>query len=357
MTQPSMKHSHAAPVTELLVDLDAYRANLNRLRERVSPADIMAVVKADAYGHGLLPIATAAVQAGVRYLGALDTGTALELRASGIGPGTSIFAWHLAPHEDYRTVIDSSIELGVSTVDQLEGIARAGAERAARVHLKIDTGLHRNGASEAEWPGLVTRALELEREGVLEAYGVWTHIAEASYDEDSLAMARFSAAITAAESLGARFTLRHLAASAAGFERADSRFDLVRFGAFGYGISPGDGITASELGLLPVMSLRSRTVTASDGTVVIPLGYGDGISSRAAERVSVAIDGVPRLIERVDVDRMTAGRLRPGSEVVLFGTGGQGEWTLQQWADATGTIGEEIVTRLRAIPRRYLGDN
>lgn len=344
--------------TEVVIDLEAYRQNLTLLRDTIAPVDMMAVVKADAYGHGLLPIARAAVSTGVRWLGTLDTGTALVLRAAGIDTGTSIFAWHLSPDEDYRAVIGAAIDLGVSTIDQLDRIERAASNCIARLHLKIDTGLHRNGAMVADWPALVNRALELERRGLVEVYGVWTHISEASYEEDTASLGRFAEAIAVAEDLGARFSLRHLAASAAGFAREDCRFDLVRFGAFGYGISPGDGVTAAELGLVPVMSLSTATVAAPDGTVVIPLGYGDGISSRASSRVQLTVDGVHRIIDVVEVDRMSVvgDDLVPGSEVVLFGPGTRGEWTLQQWADSTGTIGEEIVTRLgRGLPRRYLG--
>jgi alanine racemase len=348
--------------TEVVVDLAAYRSNLSLLRATVAPARVMAVVKANAYGHGLLPMARTAVSEGVDWLGTVDTGTALELRAAGIGTETSVFAWHLAPNEDYRAIIGAAIDLGISTIDQLEQVASADAGRAARLHLKIDTGLHRNGAMAADWPSLVSRALDLERQGVVELYGVWTHIAEASDEEDSASIARFSEAIAVAEALGARFTLRHLAASAAGFTRQDSRFDLVRFGAFGYGISPGDGITAAELGLVPVMTLSTTAIASEDGTVVVPLGYGDGISTRAAGRVQVAVDGVLVTVAEVGLDRMTLagdtvrdGTVRDGSRVVLFGSGGEGEWTLQQWADSTGTIGEEIVTRLGAsLPRRYL---
>ncbi|WP_349897969.1 alanine racemase [Parafrigoribacterium soli] len=337
------------------VDLGAYRRNLSRLIRSVSPSKVMAVVKADAYGHGLVPIARAAVGEGVEWLGALDTQTALELRSADIDPGTNIFAWHLAPEENCRPVIDARIDLGISTIAQLEQIAAAGAQRAARLHLKIDTGLHRNGALRADWPALVRRARELEQSGVAELYGAWTHIAEASYDEDSAAIALFEDAVAEAEALGARFSLLHLAASAAGLSRQDSRFGLVRFGAFGYGISPGDGITAAELGLEPVLTLVSTTVVDADGSVVVPVGYGDGISSLADGRVQLCVEGELVDVARVESDRMILSRaVRADAEVILFGAGKQGEWTLQQWADATGTIGEEIVTRLvSAIPREY----
>jgi alanine racemase len=337
------------------IDLAAYRRNLALLVDSVRPSQVMAVVKADAYGHGLVPIARTAVSAGVGWLGALDTGTAVRLREAGIGREARIFAWHLAPDEDYRPVIEAGIDLGVSTLAQLDQIADARATTAVRVHLKIDTGLHRNGALPADWPALVRRALELQSEGLAEVFGVWTHIAEASFREDSAAISRFETAIREAEALGARFSLRHLAASAAGLARSDSRFDLVRFGAFGYGISPGDGVSPSALGLEPVMTLSSTTIADAGGATIVPLGFGDGISSLAAGNVQVSVAGRLVGITRVERDRMIlAGSVDGGAEVVLFGPGTRGEWTLQQWADATGTIGEEVVTRLvAAIPRCY----
>ncbi len=345
-------------MSEVIIDLRAYRNNLSTLTEAVRPAALMAVVKSNAYGHGLVPIARAAVGQGIRWLGTVDIATALELRAAGIGEETSVFAWQFGPREDYRAAIDARVDLGISTVRQLDQIADAGAETPARLHLKIDTGLHRNGALASEWPALVRRALELERAGTAVVHAAWTHIAEASDEEDSAAIGRFHDAVVVAESLGARFALRHLAASAAGLARADSRFDLVRMGAFGYGISPGGGVTPKQLGLVPVMTLSSRTVVDAGGEVFIPLGYGDGISSLASGAIDVVVDGEPRRIAEVGLDRMTlrGEGVRPGAEVILFGTGSRGEWTLQQWADSLGTIGEEIVNRLgRHIPRRYVG--
>jgi alanine racemase len=346
-------------VTEAIIDLRAYRTNLSMLREAVSPAALMAVVKANAYGHGLVPIARAAVGQGVHWLGTVDIATALELRAAGIDEETAVFAWQFAPQEDYRAAVEARVDLGISTVRQLDQIADAGAGLPARLHLKIDTGLHRNGALASEWPHLVRRALELERDGVVVVHAAWTHIAEASDEEDSAAIARFRDAVAVAESLGARFALLHLAASAAGLARADSRFDLVRVGAFAYGISPGGGITPGQLGLVPAMTLSSEAVVDADGEVVVPLGYGDGISSLASGLVDIAVDGELRRIAEVRLDRiiLRGGRVQPGAEVILFGTGSRGEWTLQQWADTLGTIGEEVVNRLgRHIPRRYIGE-
>ena len=339
------------------IDLAAYRANLARLAERVAPAALMAVVKADAYGHGAVPVARAAVAAGVTWLGVLDIDTGLELRQNGIPREVAVFTWLLGPHEDYTAAIDVELDFGVSTLDQLDAIWRASVSGRARVHLKIDTGLHRNGASIEQWPALVAHALVLSDR--IELVGVWTHIAEASDDDDSVAIKRFHAAIAIAERLGAEVTVRHLAASAAAFGRADARFDLVRIGAFSFGISPGGGVTPSSLLLEPVMTLTAPVIAVRDGLTTVGIGYGDGIPSSAAGLVQVSLGGVCHRVASVELDRLTVetGKtvVRPGDTAILFGSGTGGEPTLQQWADAIGTIGEEIVTRLSPrIRRRFL---
>jgi len=345
----------------ITVDLDAYARNLDAIRTRVAPAEVMAVLKSDGYGHGLLPIARAATAAGITALGALDIDTALRLRDAGIGEEVLIFAWLLAPHDDLDAAVAAGIDLGVSSLDELNRAAAAASVRTdgrrARVHLKIDTGLHRNGVSPAQWPDVVERAVWL-RDSV-ELVGIWTHIAEASDDEDTDAITRFHSAVAVAQAVGAEPQLRHLAASAAAFFRADARLDLVRIGAFGYGISPGGGITPGELGLTPVMALTATVDSLGAGVARLAIGSGDGISSGAAGRVSVAVDGRRYPVIEVGLDAITLadpdGLLQPGDEAVLFGPGTRGEATLQEWADATGTIGEEIVTRLSPdIRRRYL---
>jgi alanine racemase len=340
----------------ILVDLAAYARNLDTLRARVAPAELMAVVKADGYGHGLLPIARAAVANGVTWLGSLDIATGLELRRAGISQDVAIFAWLLGPWEDYREAIEARIDLGISTTEQLDQIADAGAAIPARLHLKIDTGLHRNGATEEEWPELVRRALELDRDGVAEFHAVWTHIAEASDEEDSAAIVRFDRAIAVAESLGASIRLRHLAASAAGLARSDARFDLVRIGAFSYGISPGGGITPGELDIVPVMTLAAPVLEVSDGLAELGIGYADGISSAAAGVLDVTIGGSRYPIVSVGFDRIVVdlegAPIETGEDGILFGPGTHGEATLQEWGDALGTIGEEVVTRLSGRIRR-----
>ena len=337
------------------IDLSAYRRNLARLAERVAPAALMAVVKADAYGHGLVPVARAAVESGIGWIGTLDIETGLELRRNGIPRDVAVFTWLLAPQEDYAAAIEAELDFGVSSIGQLEAIADAGASLRARVHLKIDTGLHRNGASVEDWPGLVARALALSDS--VELVGAWTHIAEASDADDSVAIERFTAAVAIAENLGATLAVHHLAASAAAFGRADARFELVRIGAFSYGISPGGGITPSSLGLEPVMTLTAPVTAVREGLAVIGIGFGDGIPSAAAGVLQLSIEGRLHDIVSVQVDRLTVDTgealVRSGDTAVLFGSGAHGEPTLQEWADELGTIGEEIVTRLGPDIRRH----
>ena len=348
---------------EVLVNLAAYRRNLETLIHAVAPSRLMAVVKSDGYGHGLLALAHVAESAGITDLGALDLETALALRAGGISEQVSVFAWLYTPQDDIAAAVAAGIDIGVSNISELKAIATAGAASPARIHLKIDTGLHRNGADEQEWPGLIAAARAAEEAGAVRITGAWTHISEASAEEDSAAIARFVSAVSVAEALGAEFEVRHLAASAAGYARPDSRFDLVRMGAFTLGISPGGGITADELGLEPVMTLQSRVerITEDHGTLLglVPMGSGDGILSECAGRMSVAIAGHRYPISSVTLDGMSVEvdqNVAPGDTVTLFGPGAHGEPTLQEWADALGTIGEEIVVRLSPlITRRYFG--
>ncbi|MET4780135.1 alanine racemase [Glaciihabitans sp. UYNi722] len=338
-----------------IIDLDAYAQNLRVLRSRVAPAEFMAVVKADAYGHGLLPITRAAVNAGVGWIGALDIDTALRLRDNGIGDETAIFAWLLATGDDLEAAVVAGVDLGVSSVEQLEAIAAMVDKRRARVHLKIDTGLHRNGLSPEEWGPVVERAVALKDR--IDLVGAWTHIAEASDDEDTAAISRFHEAVGVAQRAGAELQVRHLAASAAAFARGDSRLDLVRVGAFSYGISPGGGVSAAELGLVPVMTLTAPVSSVRDDTAYLAIGTGNGISSAAVNRVSIAIAGRRYPIVEMGLDwigvRVDANLVTRGDRAVLFGTGSEGEATLQEWADATDTIGEEIVTRLGSSIRRH----
>ncbi|WP_165064064.1 alanine racemase [Marisediminicola senii] len=351
-------------VTEAVIDLAAFDANVRHLAATVAPAELMVVVKADAYGHGALETALRAARSGATRLGTLDIPTALAIRAAGVGPDVTIFAWQYPPNQDFRAAVAARIDLGVSRVDELRAMAAVADGVPARLHLKIDTGLQRNGATTAEWPVLVAEARRLQAEGSVRAHGIWTHIAEASDDEDSLSIMRFRDAIAVADQLGVHFAVRHLAASSAGFRREDARFDMVRMGGHCWGIPSFDGVTPLQMGLRPVMTLVTEVDAVrhtADGAVEVelPLGYADGIPPAAAGLVHVAVGGRQYPVVSVAVDSMVLradAPVRVGDRATLFGTGDDGEQTVRQWGDLIGTLGDEIVTRIApSVPRRYVG--
>lgn len=338
------------------VDLAAIEHNLAVVRGRVAPAELLAVVKDDAYGHGLEPVVRTLAANGVTRFGALDPETAMRVRD--LAPETSVFAWLIDTHDDLDALIEAGTQIGVTDEGSLERVAAPPG--VAEVHLKFDSGLSRAGVRPEQWRGFVARAAELESAGRLRVVGVWTHISEASDDEDTASISRFESAVEQARGAGLTPRVRHLAASAAAFAREDARFDQVRVGAFLYGIAPGGGIGPADLGLRPAMTLRATVLSVDEDVAAISYGGALGMLADAAGTVSVTASGVRlpvltvhdthSLISSVGAD------LRVGEPVTLFGSGDSGEQTLQEWADAMGTIGEELVTRVHpAIQRRYGG--
>ncbi|ROQ37439.1 alanine racemase [Frondihabitans sp. PhB188] len=399
----------AAPwLRRATIDLDAYRSNLGRLRELVAPAELMAVVKADGYGHGATHLAAAALEVGVRWFGTLDLRNAHELRAAGFRPpagpdGTAdpdavaLFAWQFSFTETFERAVSERIDLGISSLAQLESVARAveavsqasspdsgGAvdpALTALVHLNVDTGLHRDGVLPADWEPLVTRAVELVGAGVIRLRGIYSHLAEASDDDDTDSAVLLTEAVERANTLGARFDRRHLTASSAGMERPELRLDMVRMGSNTYGIPVTDGVSAADRGLTPVMTLSARVarvkrIAAGTGVsydytyraphettvALVPVGYADGVSRRAQHGVSVALRGKRYpIVGRVAMDQFLIDvgddPVEVGDEVTLFGTGSRGEMTVGEWADVIGTIGEEVCSGIGSrVPRAYLSE-
>ncbi|WP_255250900.1 alanine racemase [Kocuria sp. WN036] len=373
-----------------VVDLAAVRANVRRLRDLAAPARLMAVVKADAYGHGAVPVARAALEAGAHALGVAHVGEALALRAAGIG--APVLAWLHTVDTDFRAALAADVELGVSGWELAPITAAARAlGTTARIHLKIDTGLGRNGAPEALWPELVRAAAQAETEGLVRVVGVFTHLAvadEPSRPETREQLERFRAAVATARAAGLRPGLRHAAnspglLSAAGLERpGDMLLDMVRVGVSLYGLSPFADRTPEQLGLVPAMTLRStvsavKEVPAGQGVsyglgyvtdrpttlALVPLGYADGVP-RSGTGGPVRIQGrtypeVGRVaMDQIVVDLGAPGRSAPehgllGAEAVLFGAGENP--SASAWADAAGTINYEIVTRVSPrVPRVHL---
>jgi alanine racemase len=361
------------------VDLGAIRDNTALLREHATGgAGVMAVVKADGYGHGLVPSARAALDGGAAWLGVAFLEEALALRAAGID--APLLAWLSTPGEDLEGAVRARVDLGTYSRMQLdEQVAAARATgTTARLHLKADTGLSRGGATPAEWPALCDAARRAEAEGAVQVVGVWTHFAFADGGADHPVNAqqvdRFAEAVAVAERAGLRPEVRHLANSAATLTAPHTHWDLVRPGIALYGLSPVPD--QGTFGLRPAMTLTStvaltkrvppgsgvsylhRYVTDREATLaLVPLGYADGVPRSATNLGPVRLGGRRRTIAGtvcMDQFLLDVGDddVRAGDEVVLFGPGDDGEPTAQDWAEAVGTIAYEIVTRVGArVPR------
>jgi alanine racemase len=365
---------------EVRVDLDAIRDNVARLQSGTS-AELMAVVKADGYGHGMVPAARAALDAGARWLGVCTLDEALTLRRAGIT--APVLAWLLAPGLPLHEGVEAGVDLAGASVTQLAELAAAGrrAGRPARVHLKIDTGLSRNGASPDDWPNLLDAAAKAQADGVVEVVGVWSHLAYADapgHPTIDRQLAIFHEGLAMAERAGLRPRHRHLANSAATLTRPDTHFDLVRPGIALYGLSPVPG---ERFGLRPAMTARARVmltkrvpagtgvsyghtyVTDRETTLaVVPLGYADGVPRHASDVGPVLLGGrVRRVAGRVCMDQIVVDcgddPVAPGDVATLFGSGANGEPTADDWAEAVGTINYEIVSRFGGarVTRSYDG--
>ncbi|HEY5186066.1 MAG TPA: alanine racemase [Actinomycetes bacterium] len=365
----------STPRATARVDAAAIRHNVAELRSRVASGQLLAVVKADGYGHGLLTAATAAVAGGAQWLGTALLQEALELRAAGLTQ-PRVVAWLLDPDDDWDAALRGDIDLSANDAATVAAVAGAAARtgRPARLHLKIDTGLGRAGSPADRWAELVDAALRAQAEGVLEVVGLWSHLAYADaphHPTTDHQIEAFRAAVDTAERAGARPEVRHLANSAATLTRPDAHFDLVRPGLAVYGLSPiPDQADSSTLGLRPALTLTARLglvkrVPAGQGVSylhryttkrpttlgLVPLGYADGVPRNATNVGPVLAAGARRTIAgTVCMDQFVLDLgddpAQAGDEVVLFGPGDDGEPTAEDWARATGTISYEIVTRL-----------
>ncbi|GAA1954281.1 alanine racemase [Kitasatospora viridis] len=372
---------------EAAIDLSALNGNLTALRERVQHADLMAVVKADGYGHGALPCALEALAAGVRWIGTATPEEALALRAAGIGPDRArILCWLWTPGGPFAAALRSQLDISVSGQWALDELLAAVRETGipARVHLKADTGLGRNGAQPHDWPDLVDAALRAQAAGQLDVVGIWSHFAaadEPGHPSIQAQLDAFDTALAYAERAGVRPEVRHIANSPATLTLPHAHYDLVRTGLAMYGVSPIPELGApADFGLRPVMSLSARLAlvkqvpgghgvsyghryhTPGETTLgLVPVGYADGIPRHGSSAGPVQIAGKWYTVAgRVAMDQFVVdlGGDTPGigEEVLLFGNGERGEPTAEDWAMACGTIAYEIVTRIGArVPRRYHG--
>ena len=369
---------------EAVIDLAAIRGNVASLAERAGDAGLMAVVKADAYGHGIVPSARAAIAGGADWLGVSHLEEGLRLRQAGITE-TPILAWLAAPSERYAEGIAAGLDLAAYSGWQLREIAESAGSVPARVHLKVDTGLGRGGATAEDWPELLDTALSAQAAGSVRVVGIWSHLACADQpDHPSVRrqLDAFTEALRFADRVGLRPEVRHLANSAGLLTIPElATFDLVRPGIAIYGLSPVPALATSEqLGLTPAMTLRARLAQVKRVPAGTGVSYGHTYVTSDSSTLGLVpvgyADGVPRGLANIG-PVLAAGRLRPiagtvcmdqfvldlgddpteaGDQVVLFGPGKDGEPTAQDWAEAAGTISYDIVCGIGSrVVRRHLG--
>ena len=369
------------PRAEVVVDLDAIAANTAVLRERVA-RPLMAVVKADGYGHGLVPAARAVLAGGADFLGVAVLEEALALRAAGVT--APLLAWLHGPGTDYAAALAADVEVSVNATWALDEVVAAvrATGRPARLHLKVDTGLSRGGATPEDWPGLVAAAARAQADGEIEVVGLWSHMIYAdapTHPSIAAQVTVFEEAVALARGAGLTDARLHLANSAATVALPHTWYDFVRPGVALYGLDPLGG-NAADHGLRPAMTVQApvaltKRVPAGSGVsyghayvterettlALVPVGYADGVPRAAGNRAPVLAAGEQRTIAgRVCMDQFVLdvgdAAVEPGDAVVLWGPGDRGEPTAQQWADAVDTIHYELVTRVGGrFHRRYVG--
>jgi alanine racemase len=364
------------------VDLSAIAHNLKLIKDKTK-VEVLAVVKADAYGHGLIPVAKAAVAAGADWLGTALLEEGIALRAGGVK--TPLICWLTPLGEDLKLAIKNNIDLSVSSVELLEEVIDAGraANIVPRIHLEVDTGMTRGGVR-SQWPEFVSQIATAVKDNGVEVVGLWSHFARAdepdqSFNQQQLDTFHKRLATLIAQGINPQFI--HIANSAAALTNNEAAKNIVRWGIGLYGLSPdvntlGD---SKKFNLKPAMKLKAKlhlvkdaeagakvgyggTATVAKDTKIgiVAMGYADGIPRNASDLAGVFVAGhrAP-LLGRVSMDQFVVNlgansNAKTGDEVVIFGDGALGEYTVDDWASASGTINYEIVTRIGPrVPRIY----
>jgi alanine racemase len=370
-----------------VVDLDAVAANVAALAAATTPATVCAVVKADGYGHGAVPVARTALAAGARWLAVALPGEGAVLRGAGIEAPVLLLS-EPGPHE-WDDVVAARLRPTLYTERGVEETAKAVARRGGPplpVHVKVDTGMHRVGAPPDGIPELVAAVAE-RAELTLE--GLWTHCAVADEPEHPFTatqLARFSDLLRSLAAAGVRPPIVHAANSAAALDHPEARHDLVRCGITVYGLDPSAEL-AGRVPLRPALSLVAevsavRVVPAGEAVsyglrrplpvdsvvATVPLGYADGVPRRLSSVGGEVLVGGRRrpLAGTVTMDQLmidcgpagdpAADAVQPGDEVVLLGGQGDERVGADEWAERLDTISYEIVCGISArVPRRYVG--
>jgi len=359
---------------EAIVDLSAIKHNVELLK-KTAGTKLLAVVKADAYGHGLVPVAKAAISGGADYLGVALLEEAIALREAGVE--APILAWLVQPGSDFKKAIELNIDVAAASLKALQEISDASESKKARVHLEVDTGMTRGGFL-SEWDHLTAENLKN-----VEVVGIFSHFAradepgEAQNDEQ---LTRFNEMVERVHSFGFTNVIRHLSNSAATIKNHAAAFDMVRTGIAMYGLSPDVKTlgNSQSLALRPAMQLRAAMYLVKDVPANTPVGYGASESTSADTKLGVIAmgyaDGIPRIahgagvwsagkkafsIGRVSMDQFVVdlgaqSKAQSGDWVVIFGNGSHGEFTADDWGAASQTINYEIVTRIGPrVPRIY----
>ena len=372
--------SHRA---EVIVDLGAIDSNIKKVIQD-SGKRVLAVVKADAYGHGLVPIAQQALKSGASWLGTALLEEALTLRQAGIS--APIIAWLTPVTDDFAAALAHEIDLSIPSLEHLNAVVQSAEKlnKVPRVHFEVDTGMSRGGAL-SDWRALMHAAADLQSSKKIRIIGVWSHFARADepgHSFNQVQLNNFEERISEAEGYGIRPEIIHMSNSAASLAHSSAHFDLLRLGIAMYGLSPDVSQMGSSaaLGLKPAMQIRSRihlvkevpagsqvgyggtAITSRDTKLaVIPMGYADGIPRNTDSRAGVLIGNKRApLIGRVSMDQFVVdvgidSTAQAGDWAYIIGNENDGGYTADAWADASGTINYEIVTRIaRRVPRMYI---
>lgn len=365
-----------------LIDPAAIRHNVRRIKELAPNAQLMAAVKTGGYGHGAVTAAKAVLEAGADWLGLAHITEALELRAAGIT--APMLAWLHTPESDFARAVEQNIALGVTGWDLLR-VADAAVQtgKLAEVHLKIDTGLGRHGATVEDFPHLAQAAARYERRGLIKVTGIFTHLAvadEPQRPENDLQLSRFNTAVHVATSAGLTGLTRHVVSTAGAFTRPDAHYDMIRVGAGLYGLTPFPDKSPRELGLLPVMELQAsvanvKTIQPGEGVsygltwvaqkptkiALIPMGFSDGIPRNATNAPISINNRIYHSVGRIAMDQFVINLegldsdVKVGDRATIFG--GPSGISADAFAAAAMTIGCELVTKIGARVPRIVSDS
>ena len=373
---------------QALINTDVILNNYSIIKQRAG-VDAMAVVKADAYGHGVQHVAPALREHGVEWLGVALPSEALSLRA--FGDTGKVLCWLSTPGDPaIAQCVKEGVDISVSSMRELDEITQAAhdCDHTANIHVKVDTGLSRNGVMISDLPDLIEVLTQAVSAGQVYVRGVWTHLANADDDDITFAQASVLSQVDIFELALAQFAgagispdIRHMANTAGALWHPTSGYDMVRVGIGMYGLSPNPmRETSADLGLIPAMTVNARlsnvkTVPPQSGVSyshtwiapgetrvgLVPVGYGDGIPRSASGLVDFAINGqLVSQIGRIAMDQCVINlngypSAQQGDVVTLFGPGSAGELTADEWAAKIGSIGYEIVTRIGSrIPKDYV---